>query len=106
MRRPPGSGGRGAMRSGTGGGDRGPLILLRLNPKLGMDDRGKGAHGSQILPGQVLPCKPVLIQAGSTGRSDPQILALRPVKADPPVAYLWRPSSMAFTNNKRTATTR
>src|ERR1017187_3045555 len=50
MRRPPGAGGRGAMRSGTGGGVAGPLILCLLSPKLGMDDRGGQAHRRQILP--------------------------------------------------------
>src|SRR5476651_2224025 len=50
MRSPPGAGGRGATRSGVGGGYLGPLILCRLSPKLGMDIRSGQAHRRQILP--------------------------------------------------------
>src|SRR5260221_8111624 len=50
MRRPSCAGGRGAMRSGVGGGYLGPLILCRFSPKLGMDIQGGQAHRIQILP--------------------------------------------------------
>ena len=81
MRSPPSAGGRGGIRSGTGGGVEGPLTLCRRSPKLGMEHRGGQAHEVPILSRPAAPAQtrfgPIFPHSLGNRRPSPQDRSLR-----------------------------